>query len=114
MISKDKFVKIIDYIQETWDIAEELSSVARKSASRLCDFDGYVFIDDVLEDYLIEVLEEMFGDTVNHWIRYYVYGCDCGRRSLINEVVDENGDYVDITTPDKLYDFLLHNIANRI
>ena len=40
--------------------------------------------------------------------------CDCGRSSLINEVVDENGDYVDISSPDKLYDFLLHNIANRI
>ena len=114
MISKDKFIKIINYIQETRDMAEEFNDIVRHRRDRLELFNGYIFIDDILEDYLIVVLEEMFGDTVNYWIRYYVYDCDCGRSSLINEVVDENGDYVDISSPDKLYDFLLHNIANRI
>lgn len=114
MISKTKFVEILNYIQESQEIYDELNKVMQETDIERFDFcNAYTLADGQLETYLIEVLEDMFGDN-DHWISYWIFECDCGKRDYAKKIISAEKEEIDISTPEKLYDFLWFNIANRI
>lgn len=107
MITKEEFVKIINRLKETDDIQRKINKIFKNSTESQisdCMNCGQVMI--CHEDIVVKILEKIFDDT--DMISYWLYELDYGRKYESGCVIDKNGD-VDISTPDKLYDFLMRD-----
>lgn len=60
------------------------------------------------EDIVIKLLENMFhdGDTISWWI----YDLDYGTKYEDGCITENDGTIIDLSTPEKLYDYLIKNI----
>jgi len=100
LLSKESFCKRLDSIRRAWDTDTMVSKLAR----------GYG-VDDVsvntsfLMIDVIELLEVLMRDQSSGWIWYFVSDLDFGRSFKPGKVVDK-GKSVDLSTAEKLYDFL--------
>ena len=109
LISKEEFVKIMDYFKLSNEYVDAINEV-NAYFNRHVDFClGEYFVDYKLESILINVLQTMFNDKDN-WIEYWICECECGKNYHADQVIDENGIEIDISTADKLYDFLISNM----
>lgn len=105
MITKKEFVKIINNLREVNDFVEETNSRARKlHDSIISDFYNTTSLSISHENTVVELLENMFNDK--DIISWWLYECDYGRKFKIGYFKVE-GNQIDLTTPEKLYDYLI-------
>ena len=108
MISKQEFITIINHIKEVNQFVDETNEKARElNDSIISDFFNASSLSISFEDDLIKVLENMFNtDLINWWI----YELDFGQTFEIGDLVEQNGDKPDLSTVEKLYDYLVENL----
>lgn len=57
---------------------------------------------------LIKLLEIAFGDChKDSWIEYFIYELNFGKSYKDGDITNEDGTPIDLSTVDKLYDFLI-------
>ena len=106
-ISKEEFVKIINRLKETDDTVRKINQLLRDTYESVhSDFSNGAAMSISFEDVVVSLLQNMFNDE-GDWIGYWLYELDYGREYTDGCVREANGDSIDISTPEKLYDFLI-------
>lgn len=104
MITKMHFVDIINKLKEVNDFVNETNDRARKlSDAVMSDFFNAQSLSISHENIVVELLEDMFNDS--DLIGWWLYELDYGRKFKMGDLVD-NGVEIDLSTPEKLYDYL--------
>ena len=106
MISKERFVKTLDFIKKMHSVEDDINDIFRRnnmefSSVSYCEYENELF----------ELLSDCMNDTGN-WICWWIYDMNCGR-DVENGVLvaeEEDGREIDLTTPEKLYDYLVKGI----
>lgn len=105
MISKEKFVETINRLRDYNDLQDKINDLFKENIdNKEADFMNAGSICIGHESVVIELLENMFNDkdTISWWI----YECNYGRAfGLGNLEVD--GIEIDLSTAEKLYDYLI-------
>lgn len=113
MISKEKFVEIIERLRNYNDLQDKIENLFDDYIdNREHDFMNAGSICVGHETIVVKLLENMFNDREN-WISWWLYEQDYGRSVSIDDVFDEMGNLIDLTTPEKFYDFLIENMENN-
>ena len=110
MISKEKFVEIIEYMRKISDFTDKVNIGAIELCDELnLDFEFSLYITE--EEIVIELLKEIFKDT--DYIDWWIYDTNYGREEDYNTVysTDNKGKMKEevLDTAEKLYDFLMEN-----
>lgn len=108
MISKEQFVNIIRKLQLVDDFVEETNDKARQLRDDLGGSFSDFFDSHTLfvahDDLVVNLLENIFD---NDMISYWIYELDYGRKYEDGRVQDVDGKIIDISTCEKLYDYLI-------
>lgn len=102
-MKKEVFVKIINGIKAQREHDREIST---KLKDIFIDFDGWYDTDKVIAQ-IEDALKEEFNDK-NDWISYFIYDLDFGDSYSEGDVTEKDGTIIDISTVEKLYDFLVN------
>ena len=112
MISKEKFCEIIQHIGLLQEQSQRINNILYDPMYHTVQNDfcsAYAFSNPCLEEDLIVVLENMFNDFENNWIRYYIYELDCGTSWQKGMVLDKNGNDIPLSNASELYNFIVYN-----
>ena len=117
LISKEEFCEIIKQLRGAKDLQDQVGELYRNSeCNRAHDYCNYGAIQINHEDIVINLLKVMFDDVIDD-IHYFVYELDYGREykdGMITEIDKEgNKKTVDLSTAEKLYDYLIENMERR-
>ena len=104
MISKGRFVSTMERLQE---VERKMDKVDEALYDLSPDFGGF-HIPDVLE-ITLDVLVDIFNDK-NDWIDYFINELDFLKDYKMGCVRDGNDVPIDLSTWDKVYDFLIENM----
>ena len=106
MIDKLEFISIINKLIEVNDFVDETNNKARQlNDAIVSDFFNASSLSISHETVVVKLLENMFEDKDNT-ISWWIYEKDYGRNYKIGDMsVNDVG--IDLTTPEKLYDYLL-------
>ena len=107
MITKDEFVNSLNKLKEQSDI-DHLFNYHMEQA-----FPGsYAPIyHNVLWELSVHLLELSAMDH-NKYISWWIFETDFGKRDIVNSL-RVNDEIVDVTTPEKLYDFLVKTLNEQ-
>lgn len=101
-LTKDSFVSIINNVKKVMDYDKALNKLFEKYS-----VDGYLHQPDCMCD-TISLLHIIFGDCdKDEWISYFCFELDFGRNYEDGKVINKDGATIDLSTADKLYDFLM-------
>ena len=108
MITKNEFIEIIDRLRETDDFVDEVNDKARNLNCLEFHWD-YPNMTITHKDIVVDLLENMFGgdDIIGWWI----YELDYGREYYDGCIQDANGINIDLSSADKLYDYLISTMG---
>lgn len=112
MITKNKFVEIIDRLREASDFVDETNDRARElNDAIISDFFNASSLSISHESIVLELLENMFNsdDTLSWWL----YDLDYGREYKDGIIQDGKGNNIDLSTAEKLYDFLIDEMKGN-
>ena len=114
MITKQEFVKIINRLRDYNDLQDKIQELFKDNIdNQEMDFMNAGSICVGHETIVVKLLENMFNDRGN-WISWWLYEQDYGRNVNIDDVFDEEiGKFVDLTTPEKLYDYLIKEMEEN-
>ena len=108
MISKKEFVEIIEDLREANDFVEETNERARKLKDAIMsDFYNTMSLSISHEHLVVLLLEKMFNDK--DILSWWLYELDYGRNFKMGNLQEtKNGIIIDIdlSSPEKLYDYL--------
>lgn len=111
MITKKHFVNIINHLKEVNDFVNETNARAKRlHDSIISDFFNASSLSISFEDDLVNVLEDMFNTNLIGW---WLYELDYGRKFEIGYLEEKNGDKPDLSTAEKLYDYLVENLKGE-
>ena len=100
-ISKEDFCKYIKHMQTAWDADSAVNKIARDSNSEFLGSDlSYLMID------VCELLEKLFNTDYED-VSYFCINADFGRGWHHGMVTDADGNDIDLSTAEKLYDYLV-------
>lgn len=107
-LTKEEFVAIMHKLQDTTDVVREINRLIECSKGKMdlspCSGSGMLLTNEGL---VLMLLKKLMKD--NHvWVDYFVNGLDYGRSFKIGMVKDAGGRSVDISTAEKLYDFIVN------
>lgn len=106
MIDKKEFVDIINKLKEVDDFVKETNAKARQlNDVIISDFFNASSLSISHESIVVRLLENMFND--NDIISWWLYELDYGRSYRKGCFQDGKGKNIDISTPEKLYDYLI-------
>ena len=106
MITKEQFVETINRLKETDDLKNKINSMIRESTDcALTDFTEAGSLLICHEDIVVKLLENMFNDTDT--ISWWLYDRDYGRKFKIGDIYYNDGYKPDLTTAERLYDYLI-------
>jgi dUTP pyrophosphatase len=104
MITKSLFISTIERLKEfekrVDDFEKGLNGLMRGFETDICFPEP--------SDIILKLLEEIFNDN-ELWISYFIYECDYLESFKIGDV-EHNGKLLDLSTWDRVYDFLLRNM----
>ena len=101
-ITKEHFIACMKVMQAADDMAADINRIVREYGRG--DFiDGYAYSDSDCQIKLLETLGMVLDDK-DHWISWWVYETDFGKREP--KVWLEDGTEVLIWTAEDLYDFI--------
>ncbi len=105
-LMKQEFVEILDRLREATELVDKVEELFRDSRDNLeCDFCNGAGLQISHEGIVVNLLEKLMRDSVGN-ISYFIYELDYGREYQEGCVSDNNGN-IDISTPEKLYDYLM-------
>lgn len=106
MLSKQEFIEIIDKLKEVNDFVNEVNSKARKlNDAIISDFFNASSLSISHEILVVRLLENMFNDK--DIISWWIYELDYGRKYEKGCIQNENGLDIDVSSAEKLYDYLI-------
>ena len=106
MITKQEFVKIIDRLKNYNDLQDKIQELFKDNIeNKEMDFMNAGSICVGHETLVVKLLENMFNDKES-WIGWWLYECNYGRDFSLGDL-EVDGVEIDLTTPEKLYDFLI-------
>ena len=111
MISKEKFVEIINRLRDYNDLQDKIDNLFSDNIdSQEMDFMNAGSICIGHESVVVELLENMFKDkdTISWWLYEQDYGRDFSLGDL-----EVDGVEIDLTTPEKLYDYLIKEAEDK-
>lgn len=109
MITKKLFTKIITDLKTQ----REKDQKYGKAIEKMFDSQFAMYDNLLLHDALINLLKIIFKDNSDlSWIDYYIYELDFGAKYTDKSCSYKNGDIIDISTPEALYDFLISEMDN--
>ena len=114
MITKQEFVDIINRLRNYNDLQNKIQDLFRDNIeNREMDFMNAGSICIGHETVVVKLLENMFNDK-GEVISWWIYEQDYGGSIGINDIFDDRiGKYIDLTTPEKLYDYLISEMGNN-
>lgn len=105
MIDKKEFVDIINKLKEVDDFVNETNDRAKKlNDAIISDFYNASSLSISHENIVVKLLENMFND--NDIISWWLYDLNYGRKYKEGCIQDCDGNSIDVSTPEKLYDYL--------
>lgn len=113
MITKEQFCNIIKRLRGYNDLQDKIQQLFRDNIdNQEMDFMNAGSICVGHETVVVQLLKNMFNntDTISWWL----YEQDYGRTVSIDDVFDEEkGKFIDSTTPEKLYDYLVKEMEKN-
>lgn len=110
MITKQEFVDIIDKLKEVNDFVNETNDKARKlNDAIILDFFNASSLSISHENIVVKLLENMFNDK--DILSWWLYDLDYGRKYKDGYITEADRTEIDLSTPEKLYDYLI-SISN--
>lgn len=105
-LTKQEFVDIISRLREATELVDKVEEFFHNSRDNLeCDFCNGAGLQISHEGIVVKLLEKLMQDGAGN-ISYFIYELDYGKEYQDGCVSDSNGN-IDISTPEKLYDFLM-------
>lgn len=105
-ISKEEFVEILNRLRDSSDLVRTVNSLFRNSRDNVeCDFCNGAALQISHESTVVFLLRKLLKDAVEN-IDYYIYELDYGRKYEPGMITDENGHDIDLSSAEKLYDYL--------
>ena len=105
MITKERFVEIINRLENYNKLQEKMNGLFDECIdNKENDFCNAGSICIGHESVVVELLENMFDTDM---ISYWIYELDYGREYKDGYVQDGEGNNIDISTLEKLYDYLI-------
>ena len=111
MITKQEFVDIIEKLKQVNDFVDETNKKARElNDAIISDFYNTSSLSISHETIVVKLLENMFNDkgTISWWL----YECNYGRDFSLGDI-EVNGVEIDLSTVEKLYDYLVQDIESE-
>lgn len=111
LISKNKFVNIINRLRDYNDLQNKINKLFEDNIdNKEMDFMNAGSICIGHETIVVDLLKNMFNDndTISWWLYEYNYGRDFWLGAL-----EVDGVKIDLTTPEKLYDYLIKDMKNK-
>ena len=101
MLSKEMFVECINFMKDRSDAMNKVNEIFTE------EFEDSIFYPYFRYEVMMgKVLKDVMRDE-NDWISWFLYEMDYGRDVKPDSVTEADGTPIDITTPEKLYDFLI-------
>lgn len=100
-LTKEQFKEYIDFVHERHQTEEEFCDVLGK----ICE-DGWGCVFSKYEAKMLKLLETIFCDS-SSMLTYWYYELEMGRKWTLDSVEEADGTPIDISTVDKLYDYLV-------
>ena len=111
IISKEKFVEIINRLKNYKELQDKIDELFKDNIdNRENDFINAASICIGHESVVVELLENMFNSDM---ISYWIYELDYGKKYKAGCVLDENMNEIDLSTPEKLYDYLVKSLESE-
>ena len=111
MISKKEFVEIIERLKNYNDLQDKIDDLFKSNIdNKEMDFVNAGSICVGHESVVIYLLENMFDTDM---ISYWIYELDYGEKYTEGCVLDENMNNIDLSTAEKLYDYLVQAIESE-
>lgn len=105
MISKEKFVEIINRLRNTDDTVNKVNEIFKNTLdNNMSDFMNAASLMICHEDIVVNLLENIFNDKDT--LAWWLYEENYGRNFKIGDFED-NGIKIDLTTIENLYDYLI-------
>lgn len=108
MISKETFVRTMEQIME---IDEKMNGINRAIRALDSEFGG--FYPFKLFEPLLNLLLEIFQDKEREWLEYFIFELDFLRNADEYSITYADGTPIDVSSWDKVYDFLLKEIEEN-
>ena len=112
-LTKQKFVEILNRLREATELVDKVEELFRSSRENLeCDFCNGAGLQISHEGIVVKLLEKLMQDSFGI-ISYFIYELDYGKTYQEGCIFDQSGN-IDISTSEKLYDYLLkeYNLKN--
>ena len=111
MISKEKFVEIINRLRDYNDLQNKIDDLFKDNIdNRERDFINAGSICIGHESVVVYLLENMFDTDM---ISYFIYELNYGEDYTEGCVLDENMNNIDLSTSEKLYDYLIKSLESE-
>ena len=105
-LTKQEFVGILNRLREATELLDKVEELFRDSRENLeSDFCNGAGLQISHEGIVVKLLEKLMQDSAGN-ISYFIYELDYGKEYREDCVSDKNGN-IDISTPEKLYDYLM-------
>ena len=111
IISKEKFVEIINRLKSYTELQNKINDLFRDNIdNKEMDFINAGSICIGHESVVVYLLENMFDTDM---IGYWVYELDYGEKYTEGCVLYENMNNIDLSTAEKLYDYLVQALESE-
>ena len=114
LISKEAFCDIINKLRKANDFVNEVNTKARELDNAIeSDFFNASSLSISFETDVVYLLDLMFDDYENdNVLSWWIYEKDYGRRKDI-KMWDGESNEIDLSTPEKLYDYLVKEMEEK-
>lgn len=111
IISKEKFVEIINRLKNYNELQDKIDNLFKDNIeNRERDFINAGSICIGHESVVVYLLEKIFDTDM---ISYFIYELDYGKKYKAGCVLDENMNEIDLSTAEKMYDYLVQDIEGE-
>lgn len=111
MISKEKFVEIINRLKKYNELQNDINELFNESIdNKEMDFMNAGSICIGHESVVVYLLERMFDTDM---ISYFIYELNYGEKYKAGCVLDENMNEIDLSTAEKMYDYLVKSLESE-
>ena len=111
MISKEKFVEIINRLKSYTELQNKINDLFRDNIdNKEMDFINAGSICIGHESVVVYLLERMFDTDM---ISYFIYELDYGKKYKAGCVLDANMTEIDLSSAEKLYEYLIKSLESE-
>lgn len=111
MISKEKFVEIINRLKSYDELQNKINDLFKENIdNKEMDFMNAGSICIGHESIVVYLLERMFDTDM---ISYFIYELEYGEKYEKGCVLDVNMTEIDLSTAEKMYDYLVQDIESE-